>query len=220
MYERLRTLIIRGRLAPGVRVVERDIAVLLGVSRVPAREAIRRLYQEGFLVATATTRRTELAVAPLTPGDLRDLYLVMAALEGSAARDAADMPPRRRRDLVRALRQLEATFERAAGERPVDYDRLFERHDAFHARLVGACGRPRLRSLIAAIRPQVDRYEWVYAPLVGPDYGDTFAEHAAIIRAVAEGAADGAHAAVAANWMGGAERLSRVIDRVETLGDP
>src|SRR5256885_11920294 len=60
VYERLQDLIIRGRLAPGVRVVENDIAARLGVSRTPVREAIQRLHQEGMLRATAVARRTEL----------------------------------------------------------------------------------------------------------------------------------------------------------------
>nr|MBA3404785.1 GntR family transcriptional regulator [Gemmatimonadaceae bacterium] len=181
VYDRLRALIIRGRMSPGVRVVENDIAERLGVSRTPAREAILRLYQEGFLIATDTSRRVELAVAPLTSEDLVDLYGIMAALEGNASRGVEALSLSTRRDLVRNLKTLEAGFEAAANQRRIDYDRVFECHNAFHERLVGATAGPRHRALIETVRPQVDRYEWVYAPLVGPDYSATFAEHAAII---------------------------------------
>jgi DNA-binding GntR family transcriptional regulator len=219
VYERLRALIIRGRLAPGVRVVENDIAERLGVSRTPAREAILRLHRDGFLVATPTTRRTELAVAPLTRDDMRDLYLLMASLEGSAARSIGELAPGARRELVGSLQRVEADFERAAGERKVDYDRLFELHNAFHHQLIGECRRPRLLVLIETVRPQVERYEWVYAPLVGPDHADTFREHDAIIRAVRNGSADAAQLAVAANWEQSAERLGGVIEQVGSRGD-
>ena len=43
VYERLRELIIDGRLAPGARIVETDVAARLGVSRTPVRGALQRL---------------------------------------------------------------------------------------------------------------------------------------------------------------------------------
>lgn len=219
VYEQLRALVIRGQLAPGVRVVENDIAERLGVSRTPAREAVLRLFQEGFLAATATTRRTELVVAPLTRDDMLDLYRVMASLEGGAALGVSDLTSGDRRTLARELKEREAEFEAAGRARKVDFDRLFDLHNAFHECLVEACARPRLRGLIATVRPQVERYEWVYAPLVGPGYDETFAEHAAIIKAVREGSGEQAQAAVAANWERGAERLARVIGAAGSRGD-
>ena len=101
----------------------------------------------------------------------------------------------------------------------IDFDAVFDLHNRFHARLVAAAKRPRLQGMIAAIRPQVDRYEWVYAPLVGPDFGDTFEEHADIIRAVRQGSGKRAQSAVTANWERGAARLARVIGSVGSRGD-
>lgn len=219
VYDELQSLIIRGRLAPGVRIVENEIADRLRVSRTPAREAIRRLYQEGFLIATPTTRRTELVVAPLTRDDMMDLYRVMAALEGSAARDAVTLGKRKRYKLGAELKAIEMTFERSARATKTDYDRVFELHNAFHECLVAACAPPRHRAIIDAVRPQVDRYEWVYAPLVGPDFSDTFDEHSAIIRAVRDGTAAAVERAVAANWSAGASRLARVIGSAGSRGD-
>lgn len=219
VYDRLRTLIIRGRIAPGTRVVENDIAARLGVSRTPARAAILRLYQEGFLIATDTTRRVELAVAPLTRDDLVDLYRIMGALEGSAARHLEILTEPRRRELVRDLKDLEARFESAALERKIEYDQVFERHNRFHERLMDACAAPRHRALLDTVRPQVERYEWVYAPLVSADYSETFAEHEGIIRAVRDGSAKKIRRAVAANWDMGAARLSTVIGEAGSRGD-
>lgn len=219
VYDRLRWLIIRGRLAPGVRLVENDIAERLGVSRTPAREAILRLHQEGFLVPTGTARRTELVVAPLTPDDMMDLYHIMASLEGAAARRIDLLDPPARRDLAGRLEEAETRFEGTARQRIVDYDRLFELHNEFHGLLVDSCARPRLRAMIETVRPQVERYEWMYAPLVGPNYGATFDEHAAIIKAVLVGPGRVAQQAVAANWEKGAERLASLIGSVGARGD-
>ena len=51
--ERLRNAIQRGSLTPGSQLVERDLAERLGMSRVPIREAIQRLAEEGLVKKTA-----------------------------------------------------------------------------------------------------------------------------------------------------------------------
>jgi DNA-binding GntR family transcriptional regulator len=218
VYDRLRELIIRGRLAPGARVTEADVAARLGVSRTPAREAMRRLQQEGLLVPTAGALRTQLTVGPMTREDLTELYHIAGALEGMAARAVAALAPAARRDLSRDLRRANTTFQQAARQAPSDFDRLFELHNAFHEQLMAACAGPRVRGLLAVIRPQLDRYEWFYAPLVGPKFEPTYAEHFAIARAVRDGDPDAAEGAVRANWWNGAERLSLVIDRLGERG--
>src|SRR5678815_4380612 len=96
VYERLRELIIDGRLAPGARIVETDVAARLGVSRTPVRGALQRLQQEGFVVDSPTLQQTRPTVAPLTSEDARDLFLLVGALEGLAAfRMAAAPAPER-----------------------------------------------------------------------------------------------------------------------------
>lgn len=219
VYERLRTMIIRGRLAPGARVVEDDVAQRLGVSRTPAREAVQRLFQEGLLLSVSQHSRTELIVAPLTEDDMWDLYLLMGALEGTAALGVERLAEEDRRALAKDLAKAEAAFERGAREKNVDFDGLFDLHNAFHEILVSACARPRLRSLIATVRPQVDRYEWVYAPKVGPDFRDTFLEHAMVIAAVRKGSGKSAQRAIAENWERGAARLGRIIGTIGGRGD-
>ncbi|MFL5578154.1 MAG: GntR family transcriptional regulator [Gemmatimonadaceae bacterium] len=217
VYTRVRDLIVRGRLLPGARVTETEVATRLAVSRTPAREALRRLHHEGLLVAAARGGRgaqTRLAVAPMTRDDVMELYHLAGALEGVVARAAARLPTAGRRALAAELRSAEVAFRIEARTRPPDFDRLFERHDAFHRALVDSCAGPRTRALLETIRPQLDRYEWYYAPLIGPDFRPTFAEHAAIIDAVRSGDPDAAERAVRANWWYGAERLAAVVDRL------
>jgi len=99
-----------------------------------------------------------------------------------------------------------------------DLDELFELHNAFHDEIVRTCATPRLRELIDRVRPQVDRYEFVYAPLVGPNHEETFEEHAAIIRTMRDGTAAAAESAVRANWLNSAERLQRAMSRTGPRG--
>lgn len=218
-YVTLRDLIVRGRLAAGARAPELEVAARLGISRTPVREALRRLAHEGFLVATAGSRRQRFTVAPLTAGDLRDLYAIMAALEGAAARNVTRLSLRQRRALARRLAAANARFEALARQRTIDLDRVVDAHHAVHLAFVDACATPRLRRLIEQVRPQVDRYEFVYAPQAGPSHDETFAEHKAMIRALRDGSAGAADAAVRANWLNGAARLEKAILRTGPRGD-
>ena len=68
---------------------------------------------------------------------------------------------------------------------------------------MGACAGAHTLALLEAIRPQLDRYEWAYAPLVVPGFGPTYAEHAAITHAVRDGTVDAIEGAVRANWFNG-----------------
>jgi DNA-binding GntR family transcriptional regulator len=104
-----------------------------------------------------------------------------------------------------------ASFRTEARRRPLDFDRLFERHDVFHRTLLERCAGPETRAVLETVRPRLDRYEWYYAPLIGPDFRATYAEHDAIIRAVRSGDADAAERAMRANWWNGAERLAATI---------
>ena len=61
------------------------------------------------------------------------------------------------------------------------------------------------------MRARLDRYEWLYAPLIGPDFSATYAEHAAIVAAVRGGGAGAAERAVRANWFNGGQRLAAVL---------
>ncbi len=212
-YHALKMMVVRGHIAPGLRLTENDIAARMGVSRTPAREALRRLRADGLLVVRGAGRRTEFAVAPLTREDLVEVYEAMAALEGMAARRVERLSTAERRTLAARMRAAEREFEAAAKADAGAYDQLFERHAAFHRELVEAAAGNRLRELLAVVGPQADRYEWMYAPMVGPDHSATFAEHRAIVAAVRGGTADQAEAAVRANWLNSATRLLAALDR-------
>jgi DNA-binding GntR family transcriptional regulator len=222
-YEQIRSMIIRGRLAPGARVIETELAAVLQVSRTPVREALRRLQQEGFLmiapsVSGGPVARTQLLVAPLTRDDLEDAYHLAGALEGLAGRNAAQSATAPRTALAKQLHELTEKLESTGRGNPSEFEQLFELHNSFHELLVAAAS-VRVKALLAAIRPQLDRYEWMYAPLVGPNYENTYKEHIAIAGAIQRGDADEAERCVRANWNNSAERLSRVVDSLGARGD-
>lgn len=86
VYDQLREWIRIGRLQPGARVREEDIAHTMQVSRTPVREALSRLQARGLLEMA----RAGLAVTELTRPQILELYAMREILEGSAARFAAE----------------------------------------------------------------------------------------------------------------------------------
>src|SRR5690349_14058794 len=77
-YHQLRELIVRGRVAPGSRLIEAELAARLGVSRTPVRGALNWLQREGYVVViSGHDHKSRLAVAPLTKDDARELYWIV-----------------------------------------------------------------------------------------------------------------------------------------------
>src|SRR5687767_10956075 len=217
VYEKLYELIVHGRLPPGARIAEGPLAEMLGMSRTPVREALQRLRQEGLLIEVGggSGLRGRLAVAPLLRERMEELYTLAAALEGLAARGVSKIEAKEREQLARRLETIERAFHAEARRRSPEFDRLFELHQAFHHGFVEAAAGPETRALLRTIKPQLDRYEWFYAPMAGPDFTPTRREHAAIVEAVRHGTAQELERAVRANWLNAAQRLGPLIERFD-----
>ena len=84
--ELIRAAILDGRLTPGQRLKEEELARELGISRTPVREALLILQAEGLVDASPNRGAV---VRALDADDLEDLYQLRALLEGHAARRAA-----------------------------------------------------------------------------------------------------------------------------------
>ncbi|NML51430.1 GntR family transcriptional regulator [Streptomyces sp. R302] len=106
----LRDQIIDGTRAPGSRLVEREIAAELDVSRLPVRDALRDLVNEGLVTPRP---RTWAVVREFTASDIADLVEVRSALEILAFRLAAQR--RTRAGLAKLRAVLDA--EQAAAAR-------------------------------------------------------------------------------------------------------
>ncbi|MDQ2787992.1 MAG: GntR family transcriptional regulator [Chloroflexota bacterium] len=120
--------ILSGRLQPDERIIETRLAQELGISQGPVREALRDLDLFGFVVSEpfrgARVRR-------FSPEDLVGIYPVRAALEGLAARSAAERVDadfiQRLSGLFAHIRQMAAIGDRHA---------YMEADDAFHEAIV------------------------------------------------------------------------------------
>jgi DNA-binding GntR family transcriptional regulator len=161
---------------------------------------------------------TRATVAPLTNDDAREIYQIVALIEGLAAREAATKPRALRLTMTRDMRDSNTQFRSAAQVRLPDADLLHDLDTAFHHRYVDVGAGPRLLALHHAVKPQAERYGRIYTSTLVSEVATSAAEHDAIIKALEVGDPDGAERAVQTNWGNAALRLARVISTVGERG--
>lgn len=83
--EDLRARLLRGEIAPGVRLVDHALAAELGVSRMPVREALMQLVSEGYLASTSRG----FALPDLSAERIAEVFTLRKLLEPHAAALAA-----------------------------------------------------------------------------------------------------------------------------------
>jgi DNA-binding GntR family transcriptional regulator len=156
--EVIRDAILDGRLAPGQRLKEEELARELGVSRTPVREALLLLQTEG-LVELAPRRGAR--VRSYAVDDLDDVYQLRAVLEGYAARRAAT---RISADDLTLLDKSCRRFEQlAAGD---DLRELVKENLSFHNLVLDAAASARLGRMVRKVIeiPLVYKSFYWYSP--------------------------------------------------------
>jgi DNA-binding GntR family transcriptional regulator len=210
-YLRIRDLIASGRLAPGTRIIESDLARRLEVSRTPVRSALHRLQQERWVEGTEAGKHLRLSVSPTTQEDARELFRIVGALEGLAARWVAELPEEKRLPIVRELREFNEAFREEAAKAMPDSHRFFELHVGFHDTLVRGTAAPRLMTLHRAIKPQADRYRRVYGSALVGVAVDITDEHDRVVDALEAGDPEQAEECALSYWMGAIGRMTAII---------
>src|SRR5205823_3991089 len=128
--ELIREAIVDGRLEPGQRLKEEELARELGISRTPVREALLMLQAENLVVATPNRGAT---VRVHDAGDLDDLYQLRALLEGHATRRAT---PRISDEEIESLRESCERFDVLSPEH--DLRELVRENLFFHNTILDA----------------------------------------------------------------------------------
>ncbi len=151
--------IVSGRLKPGERVPESEIAENLGISRTPIREAFRQLESEGFITVTP---RKGAVVSPITDRDVKEFYEIKSLLEGYAARTACDKMTDKD---IKRLEALNASMVKC--EAKEDFKGFFRYDNDFHATFLRACGNDKLLTLVHALVQQFERFRMTALSLPG-----------------------------------------------------
>ena len=132
-HEELRRRILDGRLPPGHRLKEAELAAELGLSRTPVRDALSRLTVEGLLDFRPNVGAT---VAVWSERQIELMFRIRAMLEPFAAEVAA---PEVTDAEIAQMRQLCAIMEDAARrETPADLSRLSQANNRLHRLIIDA----------------------------------------------------------------------------------
>lgn len=167
--------IVLGRLAPGARLIEEDLAARHQVKRHVVRDAFNELERSGLI---ERRRNRGAVVRQLLVEDVDKIYAVRTILEEAAIRQMALPPSSAALDAILAAQQAhDAAVARA------DAPAVFRANFAFHDALFSACGNSWLAAAIEDFR-QKTHVVWSYA-IVKPEYFDNARdEHHAMIRAL------------------------------------
>ena len=141
--EVIREAIMDGTLSPGQRLKEEELARELGISRTPVREALLILQAEG-MIESAPNRGA--AVRSFDATDLGEMYLLRAAVEGLAARLAAE------RVTARSLSKLSRSCDRfEAVCTGGTLKELVRENLAFHDAILETAGSERISHLVRSV---------------------------------------------------------------------
>ncbi|SFI61917.1 GntR family transcriptional regulator [Albimonas pacifica] len=185
VFERLREALRAGRLRPGDRLREEEVAAALSVSRTPVREALGRMQARDLMRRGGGRGHV---VRRLEAAEREQVYAMRAVLEGAAAGLAARHAGPADLALLEGLHARFAALPGAAAGEAAELNR------AFHDALRRAAGNPWLDASLEALADAIS--------LLGPTtftapgrHAEAIGEHGAILEAVRDGRAEAAEAA-------------------------
>ncbi|MCU1439299.1 MAG: transcriptional regulator, GntR family [Rhodoglobus sp.] len=175
VLEQLSNLIIDGSLAPGTRIVETELALDLGVSRGPVREALQALAREGFI--DLRPHQGTFVHQP-TEKEVRDFFEVRTALEAQSVGRAAE--------LIQAsqVRKLSSILDagRAALSHGNDPSADHRRPD-LHIEIAAISGNDLLTDLLRTMKRRAD---WYSPPFESQSRAQAWHEHQALVDAIVQ----------------------------------
>jgi DNA-binding GntR family transcriptional regulator len=210
-HTQLRDALLAGQFEPGASLTLRSLAESFGISITPVRDAVTRLVAQGVLQLGP---RNSAVVPHLTAGELRHLSIVRCALEGRAAREAANNPD------PKACARLEArlsTMRALIKERKLAS--YLDHHRKFHFEIYAMSGIPVLVDMIEnmwlrcgpALSFVIPQY---VLSLKGTDH------HTAALDGILNGRPDVAEAAIVADITEAANYLAQLADATGRLRSP
>lgn len=175
VFNTLREAILKGDFAPGERLMEKQLAERMGVSRTPIREAIRKLELEGLVIMIP---RKGAEVARITGKDISDVLEVRATLEALAVKLAC------KKMSDQELNELETVnneFRKAAEDKNIKI--LIEKDIEFHDIIFHSSDNDKLIQIINNLREQIYRFrvEYIYKMT---SYDGLVSEHDEIVNAM------------------------------------
>jgi DNA-binding GntR family transcriptional regulator len=183
-YEQIRRRILDNLWPPGHRALEQEVALALGMSRTPVREALVRLQAEGLVEMVP---RHGMRVLPVSPTDMREIYEVLTALECMACELLARSAPGE--ELLAPLSRATDAMDRALAAD--DLDAWGHADEQFHAQLVALAGNRHLQATVMNHWDRAHRAR-LFSLRLRPKPVNSTNEHRALVERLRTGDAEGA----------------------------
>jgi DNA-binding GntR family transcriptional regulator len=210
IVEFVKDSVTSGRLKPGERVPEQDIAESFGISRTPIREAFRQLESEGFI---SFIPRKGAVVSPITAKDVSEFYSIKSLLDGYAAKLAcAEFTEKD----IKRLKTLNQQMQRSAEKN--DVKGFFKLDNQFHETFLKGSGNEKLSHLAHQIAAQFERFRVTALSLPGR-MNTSIQQHEGIINAFTEHDEELVESLVRANAELSAEVLVNELSRDSVEGN-
>ncbi|QQA41961.1 GntR family transcriptional regulator [Pelagovum pacificum] len=184
VYQKLRSDILSCRLEPGQEIIEAELAEQFQVSKTPVREALATLRQERLV---RTFPRRGYQIAPITFGDMNELFDLRTILEAGAAELACDRITDDELDELRAL----ATTDYDQDAEPT-IEAFIAANREFHLGIAHAARNERLMSFLTRQMSELERFFYLGAQLRDVN-SETNTEHLEIVEALARRDRQAAH---------------------------
>ena len=176
VFNTLRDAILTGKLVPGERLMENQLAEKLGVSRTPVREALRMLELENLVELVP---RKGAQVLDMSEKDIVNILEVSSALEGLATSVACK---KMTKEDLQQLKNMEVDFEKAVAENDVEH--FVDIDEDFHDLIFAATENDKLINIFRNLRIQLYRYRMAQAKNNETSMSTIVAHHRSIIRAI------------------------------------
>ena len=175
VFSILRNAILDKKLEPGQRLVERDVAEQLGVSRTPVREAIRKLELEKLVIHIP---RKGVIVSEFTKADIIEILLIRSSLEALICSIAATkIEPKEVARLEFLAKEISTEHSKK------NYSKSNQLNDKFHEIVYRAAESPRLYNLFNTFREYITKFTQIaYSKPGRPE--EVWTEHNEIIEAL------------------------------------
>lgn len=203
-YTRLKHEIRTNAMPPGFQATEPEIALRLGMSRTPIREALIRLDAEGLVELKP---RHGARVLPILAKDMREIYELLTSIEPDAAADLARRGPSP--EEVAPLEAATEDMERAL--RDGNLDAWAAADDRFHLTLLDLSGNERREAFVSLLFDQVHRARIVTLRLRKAPTQSTV-EHRRILEHIKAGDAEAARLEFRAHRERAANELMAILE--------
>lgn len=154
VYEELKRQILIGEIAPGTRMMEVELADVMGVSRTPVREAIRKLEKEGLV--TIEPRKGAYA-SNISIKDMIDVLEVRQGLEAMAASIASGrITEVQKEELLAVIENYRKAVSNGDIESMIKYD------EEFHSTIIAISGNKTLMQVFSTVQELAVRFRYIY----------------------------------------------------------